>query len=88
MFVAFEVPQVGLQRECSKQEISLLSLDTLRLQDLLPQVPIVIIARHAITTTQADIERQTIRENNNQSCQSSSAILFIYHRVLYVMRLR
>lgn len=52
VLIPFEVPEISLQREGGQQEVGLLSEHALRVQDLFPQVPVVIIPRNSVTRTQ------------------------------------
>lgn len=49
VLVPFEVAEVRLQGECSQEEVGLFSLDTLREQHLLPQVPVVVVPGYPVT---------------------------------------
>lgn len=48
VLVPFEVAQVSLQGESSQEEVGLFSLDALREQHLLPQVPVVVVPGYPV----------------------------------------
>lgn len=49
VLVTFEVAEVSLQGEGCQEEIGLLPLDTLRQQQLFPQVPVVVVPGCPVT---------------------------------------
>lgn len=48
VLAAFEIPQVSLQGEGGEQEIGFLAQHALRVQHLLPQVPVVVVPRRPV----------------------------------------
>lgn len=48
VLVSLEVPQVGLQRKRRQKEVSLLAQHALGMQHLLPQVPVIVVARRSV----------------------------------------
>lgn len=73
VLIPFEVPEIGLQRKGRQQEVGLLSEHTLRVQDLLPQVPVIIIPGHSVTgKTQADSGRVRAERYTHMSTEPTS----------------
>lgn len=66
VLIPFEVPKISLQRKGCQQEVGLLSEHTLRMQNLLSQVPVVIVSCCSVTRKTKESRTHILMEQSKR----------------------